>query len=92
VIKRPKCSVPNCSNPAAFEVILYDVYDLERDFDVFFEQDETCPFICSAHAAENELSCPGPRQYRGVYNMCHTNQHGAQGITIYRPLAENELS
>ena len=83
-----QCSVPNCSNHAAFEVILYDVYEVP--FDVFFEQDYSCPYICSEHAEENEMKSPGPRKYREIRGGFYTNRFGAQGFTIYRPLTENE--
>ena len=82
--QKPKCHVAQCANPAAYEVILYDVYT--HDFMVFFERDLTCPFICPQHARENEKACPGPRTYRGDHDYPHTNRAQSQGFTIYRPL------
>lgn len=84
----PNCSVPGCDNSAAFEVVLYDIYS--SPFDVFYEQDITCPYICSDHANENEKQSPGARKYRGVHTYPFTNKNAAQGFTIYRPLAEGE--
>lgn len=80
------CSVPECTTEAAYEVILYDLY-LEAG-DVFFEQDETCPFICPQHMSENEQGMQGQREPRGGVTYPYTNQHRAQGFTIYRPLSQ----
>ena len=47
-----RCGVQDCRNLAAYEVILYDLYlDIGE---VFFEQDVTCPYLCSKHMIENE--------------------------------------
>ena len=53
ITPEPKCSVAQCSQPADFEVIHYDVY---MGSTIFFEQDFTCPFLCSGHALENEAN------------------------------------
>lgn len=79
----PKCHVDGCPNPAAVEVILYDVY---HDGHVFFEQDVTCPHLCQEHVAENEKKAAGVRKPRGSVSYPYSNGHGAQGFTIYRPL------
>ena len=78
------CSVKGCTNEAIHEVILYDFY--LHDGTVFFEQDYTCPFICAEHATENEEEARGERRPRGDVDYPYTNQHGAQGFTIYRPI------
>jgi len=77
------CSVPNCSEKAAVEVILYDVYDTGE---VFFEQDSTCPYLCHGHVAENEASIQGNRVPGNTVNYKYSNRHSAQGFTIYRPI------
>jgi hypothetical protein len=82
-----KCSVDGCEHNATHEVILYDVYPYNRDTSVFFEQDTTCNFICPEHLHENEQQAQGERRYRGHTSYPYTNKHGAQGYTIYRPLA-----
>ena len=79
----PHCNVPNCNSEADYEVVLYDVY---HDGEVFFERDTTCSFICARHAAENEREAKGERRPRGIVDYPYTNQHGAQGFTIYKPL------
>lgn len=84
----PNCHAPNCQEPADVEVILYDVY-LELDDqggDVFFERDHTCPFLCNQHMVENEQQASGTREPGGDIKYPFTNQNGARGFTIYRPL------
>jgi len=80
-----KCSVEECQNPAAYQVILYDVYVPLGD--VFFEEDFTCPRICRDHMIENESKAKGVREPRGDVEYPYTNRNQAQGFTIYRPLA-----
>jgi hypothetical protein len=81
---KPKCSVPGCGAEAQVEVILYDVYtDIQ---DVFFQRDYTCPYLCGHHLVENEVGIRGERKPRSVAGYPFTNQHGAQGFTIYRPI------
>ena len=82
-MKRPKCHV--CDNKAFAEVLLFDVY-LKYD-DVFLERDYTCPFLCRKHVIENEDKAQGIREPRGSVTYPYSNQHGAQGFTVYRPLA-----
>ena len=79
-----QCSVKGCTQKADYRVILYDVYMDEQE--VFFEQDSTCPFLCASHMAENERRAKGVREPRGDVAYPYTNQHGAQGFTIYQPL------
>jgi hypothetical protein len=47
----PECAVGGCGKQADVEVILYDFYSTG---DVFFEQDFTCPYLCTEHLLENE--------------------------------------
>ena len=77
------CSVQNCSNHASAEVLLYDVYE---SGEVFFERDFTCPYLCAQHVAANEASLLGERIPGTISRYKHTNQHCAQGFSIYRPL------
>jgi hypothetical protein len=83
-----KCRVPGCGGDAELEVLLYDFYPHEGT--AFMEQDHTCPFICRAHARENERNARGERKPRGEVTYPFTNQQGAQGFTIYRELEDEE--
>ena len=77
------CSVPHCSKRASVQVMLYDVYENGQ---VFFEPDFTCPYLCPQHIAENERSIQGTRAPTTISNYPYTNQHSAQGFSIYLPL------
>jgi hypothetical protein len=79
-----KCSVKGCQREAEYRVILYDVYVNEEE--VFFDQDNTCPFICGNHMAENERQAKGVRKPRGEMLYPYTNNGDAQGFTIYQPI------
>jgi len=79
----PKCAVAGCQSDATAEVILYDVY---HDGSVLFQRDETCPYICAKHLVQNEAEAAGVREPRGIVEYPHSNRHGAQGFTIYKPL------
>ena len=81
-----RCCVEGCDRPAEFEVILYDFYPYHPGEPVFFEQDFTCPYICAQHAIANETYAKGVREPRGFVEYPYTNQHRAQGFTVYRPL------
>jgi hypothetical protein len=78
------CSIENCIRPADYEVILYDFYSSINE--TFYEQDHTCPFICSEHMNENELRARGERLPRKSCIYPYTNQAGAQGYTKYAPI------
>jgi hypothetical protein len=80
----PKCSVEDCGKDADCEVILYDIYS---EGTVYFERDYTCPYLCTEHVVENEKQARGDRRPRGCVQYPHSNKHGAQGFTIYKPLA-----
>lgn len=77
------CAVAGCGNRASVEVILYDVY---QHGEVYFERDETCPYLCCDHMVENESQARGARMPRGHIDYPHTNRSGLRGFTIYRPL------
>ena len=78
----PKCAVKGCGRDADVEVILYDIYR----GDVFFEQDFTCPHLCSRHVEQNESECRGTREPRGGCVYPFSNKNMAQGFTVYVPL------
>jgi hypothetical protein len=58
-MQTPGCAVPGCDREAVVEVILYDVYQYTDDgvYDVFYDQDESCPYLCLEHLSENEARC-----------------------------------
>jgi hypothetical protein len=80
----PECSVPECTKEAAYEVIIYDFYP--HNGHVYFEQDLTCPYICTEHAMKNERDARGERKPRGLVIYPYTNQLDPLGLTIYKPL------
>jgi restriction endonuclease Mrr len=86
--RETKCCVHDCSNPADFEVYLWDYYDYIDGGQEFFEQDYTCPFLCRPHMQENEKRAKGKRIPRGYVEYPFTNQHEAQGFTKYQPIEE----
>jgi hypothetical protein len=81
-----KCNIRGCKKPAEFEDMLYDVYMYDEH--VFFERAITCPFLCSEHMAENEMYASGTRAPREYVRYPDSNQQGALGFTIYRPLKD----
>jgi hypothetical protein len=70
------CRVEGCTQPAEYEVYLRDVYPPPMRTE-FYEQDNTCPFLCEKHFQEDRKKDP---QY--------TNKHVANGTTEYRHLRE----
>src|SRR3954466_7408309 len=81
------CSVPGCTREAYAIPYLFDIYE---DGGIFLQQDKTCPFICQAHLAENEIAAKGIRKPRGLVKYLYTNKKGARGFTVYGPTAEQE--
>ncbi|WP_255080783.1 restriction endonuclease [Lacihabitans sp. CCS-44] len=81
-----KCSVECCTNPAKFEVVLYDFYKSYNE--TFYEQDYTCPFLCEEHLEMNESQAVGERIPRGHVDYPFTNKHGAQGYSKYNPIKD----
>ena len=92
-----QCGVENCGNLPVYEVILYDVY--LNTGEVFYEQDITCPYLCSKHMIDNEQLARSMeitreeypiRRPRGFVHYPHTNKNRAQGFTIYRPIEQQK--
>lgn len=88
--KSQQCSVKGCSERAGYEVVFYDFYLTQGE--PFYERHASCPFICSEHLKENEMTAETGgetgskiRQYRGRVKYKHTKS-GGQGFCIYRPL------
>lgn len=54
----------------------------------FFEQDYTCPFLCSNHMEENEREAEGERAPRGFVGYPFSNKCRAQGYTKYAPISD----
>jgi len=78
------CSVPGCTAPAGVTVALVDRYP---DGTVFCEQDETCPYLCHRHRAENEAGRVGPGAVpRSDNQYPFSNRSGAAGWSEYLPL------
>lgn len=89
-----------CGSKADVEVVLYDVYyygDIffERDYTCPFlcfkhmvENERSCRNKGDQVIAENihGLAFNQYRRARGDFHYKHSNQHGAQGFTIYRPI------
>lgn len=78
------CSVADCSEAASCEVIHVDV--TLPGGRVVYKTDETCPYLCSRHVAENELRAHGSRKPQGMVCYPHTNRQNEHGFSIYRPL------
>lgn len=80
------CSVVGCGHSAEYELYLYDYYPAQNE--EFYEQDFTCPFLCSGHMEENEQKASGEKRPRGFVDYPFSNRHRAQGYTKYAPLAD----
>lgn len=80
------CSVVGCGQPAEYELYLYDYYPAKNK--EFYEQDFTCPFLCSGHMEENEQNAIGEKRSRGFVDYPFSNRHRAQGYTKYAPLSD----
>lgn len=78
------CAVADCHQAAACEVIHVDVS--VPGGRVVYKTDETCPYLCNRHVAENELRAHGTRKPQGMVCYPHTNRQHEQGFSIYRPL------
>jgi hypothetical protein len=84
--KDTKCCVEDCLNLADYEVVLYDYYPNMNK--TFYEQDDTCPFLCQHHVDENEKKAEGSKAPRDVTSYPYTNKHNAQGHSKYNLLKE----
>ncbi|TCZ81090.1 restriction endonuclease [Paenibacillus albiflavus] len=85
-----KCAVKGCTNPAEFEVYLYDYYapPINREF---MEQDFTCPYLCEDHMNFNETQAIGKKEPRGSVTYPYTNKDKAQGYTKYIPIKKSSI-
>jgi hypothetical protein len=81
-----QCQVPGCTRDAVFEVFVYQYAGHPGQSEVRYKQDETCPFICEQHAAENESAALGERHPRGSVDYPFTNREREEGLSIYRPM------
>jgi hypothetical protein len=79
-----RCSVDGCPSLAAYRVMLYD-FDPAGGA-VRFALDETCPYLCLEHAADNEEHARGERGTHGPVAYPHTNRDGERGLSIYLDL------
>lgn len=82
-----QCSIPGCTNPAAYNVIIYQFNTSTGG--VLCERDEDCPHMCVPHARENEKE-----SMRFDYNYGkgetgeykYTNKTNLEGFSIYLPI------
>ncbi|WP_020481173.1 hypothetical protein [Methylomonas sp. MK1] len=81
-----KCSAAGCTRLADYEVYLYDYYPFQNE--EFFEQDYTCPFLCTEHMEQNEQEAIGERKPRGFVSYPFSKRSFAQGYTTYAPLSD----
>jgi hypothetical protein len=79
-----RCSVEGCPSLAAYRVLLYD-FDYVGGA-VRFTPDETCPYLCLEHAADNEQHARGERGTHASVAYPHTNRGGERGLSIYLDL------
>jgi len=83
-----RCGVGECGSLPAYEVILYDVY-LDTG-ELFFEQDITCPYLCSKHMIENERQAYSQEEIHpaapgAVQNIAEIMQNTRKGPPNRRP-------
>lgn len=79
-----RCCVYGCPNLAVYEVRLYS-FD-PNDGAMTLERDDTCPFICLEHAAENERNAASDRRPWLAVQYPYTNRERAPGIAVYMQL------
>lgn len=80
-----RCSVDGCPSLAEYRVQLY-AFDPVGGA-VRFGPDETCPYLCLEHAAENEEQARGERRTHGLVLYPYTNRGAERGLSIYLDLA-----
>lgn len=85
-----RCSVDGCPALAAYRVLLYDFDPVEGA--IRFAPDETCPYLCREHAAENERHADGERGMHARITYPHTNRDGALGVSIYLDLPPADVA
>jgi hypothetical protein len=79
-----RCSVDGCPSLADYQVMLYDFDPAEGA--IRFGADETCPYLCREHAAENEQHAHGERGTHARITYPHSNRDGVPGLSIYLDL------
>jgi hypothetical protein len=70
--------------------MLYDFDPAEGA--VRFVRDETCPYLCLEHAADNERHARGERGVHGRVAYPHTNRQGEPGFSIYLDLPAADVA
>lgn len=90
-ISRPLCAVEGCEEPAIVEVFLEDIIGFRETFH-FFEQDESCPFLCREHLKQNEEESTGWGRSRSYPFSKHGFHSGVEGWSVYRTLTRNKTS
>ena len=85
-----RCSVEGCPNMAGYEVRLYD-FDPEEGA-LWFEPDESCPYLCLEHALDNERGARGERGLHVLVSYPHTNRERRHGVSIYLDLPRADLA
>jgi len=80
-----KCKVKGCSNPADYEVFLYDYYAETNN--TFFERHQSCGFICEYHMQINEEKADSKREPRGFVSYPYdiVPVHVSGGYIKYLP-------
>ena len=81
-----RCSVEGCPSLAAYRVLLYDFDHVGGA--VRFTPDDTCPYLCLEHAADNERHARGERGTHASVAYPHTNRSGERGLSIYLDLPQ----
>ncbi len=89
----PECSVTGCPALAKYSVLLCDLSPAATkgsqvllDRDPFLEQDYSCPYLCEAHAFENEARARGIPRLLGSVQYPLSNRWSATGFTLYLPI------
>ena len=85
-----RCSVDGCPSLADYRVMLYAFEPIGGA--IRFELDESCPYLCREHAADNEQQARGERgtYVRVVYPF--TNQRGEHGLSLYLDLLSSDAA
>lgn len=85
---RQMCSVPDCTRNADYNVFLEDYKRSYGGDGHFCEPDESCPFLCEEHKAENEaekVMHDNTGEY--PYSKWGRKWFWVSGWTTYEPLA-----
>lgn len=84
-----RCSVEGCPNLAPYRVLLYAFDPVGGS--VRLGPDETCPYLCLEHAADNEHHAHGARGTHEQVTYPHTNRDGRRGLTVYLDLGSTDV-